>query len=215
MFKMIGAYTLNELAKFFPIAEAISRLLHPFAEVVVHDLKGEQIAAIYNNFSKRNVGDASLIEEHEEFPEDNDIWGPYEKINWDGRCLKSITSKIRNTNNKLIGLLCINFDTSYLEKCQTLIHSFIGKTSDINRPEALFKNDWRERINQYINNYLVQNHLTISLLTLKQKRQLVHHLRRKGAFKGKNAANYIAHILNISRATVYNYLQKDTKSLNN
>ena len=40
------------------IARGIAALLHPFAEVVVHDLEKQQIAVLVNNFSKRKVGRA-------------------------------------------------------------------------------------------------------------------------------------------------------------
>lgn len=36
-----------ELEKFINVAEAISRLLHPFAEVVIHDLSKNKIVAIF------------------------------------------------------------------------------------------------------------------------------------------------------------------------
>ncbi|WP_083852172.1 helix-turn-helix domain-containing protein [Legionella tunisiensis] len=39
-----------------------------------------------------------------------------------------------------------------------------------------------------------------------RKKELIEHLQQAGAFTAKHAATYIAQILNISRATVYNYL---------
>lgn len=53
---------MNDLAIYFSVAQAINILLHPYGEIVIHDLKTGQIAAIYNNFSKRKVGDESLID---------------------------------------------------------------------------------------------------------------------------------------------------------
>ena len=50
---------IDELDHYKPIAEAISLLLFPHAEVVIHDLKTGCIGAIFNNFSKRAVGDES------------------------------------------------------------------------------------------------------------------------------------------------------------
>ncbi|WP_371923148.1 helix-turn-helix domain-containing protein [Legionella sp. 27cVA30] len=48
--------------------------------------------------------------------------------------------------------------------------------------------------------------LTFDTLNRKEKKALVIHLHRVGAFSGKNSAQYIAEILNVSRATIYNYL---------
>ena len=65
----------------FPTAQAISQLLHPHGEVVIHDLKTGTIAAIYNPFSKRKVGDDSSLEESD-YP---DVFPVYTKSNWDGK----------------------------------------------------------------------------------------------------------------------------------
>jgi len=41
----------RELKNAIPFADAFARLLHPFAEVVIHDLEKDQIEAIYNPLS--------------------------------------------------------------------------------------------------------------------------------------------------------------------
>lgn len=58
----------------------ISRLLSPYAEVVIHDIIENKIAAIYHPFSKRRVGDPSLLIQ-EDINLLNDCIGPYEKKN--------------------------------------------------------------------------------------------------------------------------------------
>ena len=40
-----------------------------------------------------------------------------------------------------------------------------------------------------------------------QKRELVQALFTEGAFKGKSAPNYVAGVLSLSRATIFNYLK--------
>lgn len=41
------------------IAESITKLLHPFAEVVLHDIKKNQIVEIFNSFTKRRAANAA------------------------------------------------------------------------------------------------------------------------------------------------------------
>ncbi len=53
--------TNSELQNYLSIAEAITRLLHPYAEVVIHNLKTNKIIALYNSFSNRKTGDSSLL----------------------------------------------------------------------------------------------------------------------------------------------------------
>ena len=191
---------------FLPTAQAIERLLHPHAEVVVHDIKLNEIVAIYHPFSKRRVGDSSLLSPEEEMTTLEDCVGPYEKTNWDGRKLKSISSIIRDENQKAVGMLCINLDVSAFEKLQDMIANFVQCNTLVPQPAPLFKDDWQERINTYVHQYLLEKHLTLDALTREEKKQLIEHLYKIGAFTGKHSARYVAQIIKVSRATVYNYL---------
>ena len=154
--------------------------------------------------SKRKVGDESLLDE--EINPKKDVYDPYIKTNWDGRKMKSTTATLRNTTGKAIGLLCINLDISKWEQMHSFINDFIKPISD--KPEVLFKNDWREKINIYVSDYLKQEGLHMDSLNKEDKRKLIYSLHNEGAFESKNAANYIADVLQISRATVYNYLKE-------
>lgn len=191
---------------FLPTAEAIQRLLHPYAEVVVHDIKQNKIVAIFHPISKRRAGDSSQFSQEEESGIANNCIGPYEKINWDGRKLKSVSSVIRDENDKAVGMLCINLDISKLDQFQDLIKAFINSEKFSAKLTPLFKDDWQERINTYIHTYLNRHHQTLELLNRHEKKQLIDHLYQSGAFTGKNAALYIAQIIGVSRATIYNYL---------
>jgi predicted transcriptional regulator YheO len=202
---------LKAIKDILPTADAIQRLLHPHAEVVVHDIRKNQIAAIYHPFSKRRVGDSSLLTQ-EEMSMLQDCMGPYEKINWDGKKLKSVSSIIRDEKGHAVGMLCINLDVSKLEKFNDLIASFISNDKFIPQPEPLFKDDWQEKINQYVHAYLDEHHLTLESLNRTEKKELIDHLHKIGAFTAKNAALYIAQVIGVSRATIYNYLSDTEKA---
>ena len=197
---------MSLLKSYFSIAEAISLIFHPDAEVILHDLKSGLIAAIYNNFSKRKVGDESLLEEIHSFPEIPNVFPPYLKKNWDGRSIKSISATLRDPKGKAIGLLCINVDLTRWEE----LHHFLGSwlTHGTHpQPTQLFKDDWREKINIYVTEYLTQERTTLKMLSKDKKKALVLALHQEGAFKAKNAASYVADVLDLSRATIYNYLK--------
>lgn len=195
----------DELLHYRPVAGAISALLNPHAEVVIHDLKSGRINAIFNPFSKRKVGDESLLEDLGELSDSQEIFPPYVKTNWDGRKLKSTSALIRGSNGKPIGLLCINLDVSKWEEMHRFILDMIQPS--VTMPDPLFKNDWREKINLYVANYLRERALRLETLDKAEKRNLLLALQNEGAFDTKNAASYIADVLQISRATVYNYLK--------
>jgi predicted transcriptional regulator YheO len=75
------------------------------------------------------------------------------------------------------------------------------------KPEAFFKDDWKEKIHVFVSDYLQKEDLSFKTITKEQKQTLVRILHREGAFEAKHAAAYAADILGISRATIYNYLR--------
>lgn len=195
---------MTDLELYFPVAQAINILLHPHGEVVIHNLKTGKIAAIYNNFSKRKVGDESLIEELADYTKLPDVFPPYTKTNWDDRQLKSATATLRDKKGTPIGLLCINLDVSRWEDFRQLLSQWL---SNQNQPEVLFKDDWREKINLYVSDYLKKEGTVLKALSKEKKQELIKALHREGAFRAKNAATYVADVLDLSRATIYNYLR--------
>lgn len=198
---------MTVLKEHFSVAEAITLLLHPHAEVVIHDLKTGKIAAIYNNFSKRKVGDESLIEDLPDSAELPDVFPVYTKMNWNGRTIKCSTATLRDKNKKPVGLMCMNLDVSMWEEFRHLLDQWLGASSA--QPEVLFKDDWRERINLYVSDYLKEEGIALRSLSKEGKQDLIKALHREGAFKAKNAAAYVADVLDLSRATIYNYLKDD------
>jgi D-arginine utilization repressor len=200
--------TNKSLKNYFPIAEAISLLLYPHAEVVIHDLSTKCIAVIHNNFSKRKAGDESLLDGMHELTVLPDVFPLYIQTNWDGRNMRSATAALRDQKGNVIGLLCINLDLSKWEAMRDLLEQWLQSTKMEEKPEALFKDDWREKINSYVSDYLKQKGVSLKALAKKEKQGLVRALHREGAFSAKNAASYAADVLEISRATIYNYLKK-------
>lgn len=197
------------LRNVLPYAEAFSRLLHPFAEVVLHDLSKDRIAAIYNPLSRREAGDGSYLDRIN-FGESETVIGPYDKTNWDGRPMKSISVVIRNHSGKAEGFLCVNVDVSVFQTANLLLQSFLKNNVDLpEESQRLFKDDLYERINLYVHNYCHENQVIIETLSRENKKEIVNSLEEDGAFEEKNAANYIGRVLGISRATVYNYLKNE------
>jgi predicted transcriptional regulator YheO len=191
---------------FEPVARSLARLLHPHAEVVLHNLETGTIAAIFNPFSRREVGDDSLIENTEELGYGPEVHGPHEKRLYDGRKIKYVSSLLKNEAGKAVGLLCVNLDCSLLEQIDTLIRSFLGNTIDSAPLDGLFNDDWQDRINTFVSSYLEENHQRVESLTRPDRKKLVHELHAAGAFRATGAAEYIARVLQVSRATVYNDL---------
>ncbi len=180
----------------------------PHAEVVLHDLRSQRVDYIANNLSKREVGDDSALEDMLEGDSDERNIGPYEKLNWDGQKIRSVSTVLRDAAGQPLAVLCINLNISLFESAKAALDLFLSPSKLIPQPDALFRDDWQERINTFLHGWLRQRQLGLNLLTREHKRELVLALHAEGAFKGKSAANYVANVLNMGRATVYKHLKE-------
>lgn len=195
------------LTRYHAIADAIALLFAPYAEIAIHDLASQTLVYIANNRSQRKLGEGSNLCDLQN--DDNlQVIGPYLKRNWDGSQLRSVSVVLRDDRGNPIGLMCINLDISVLESAKAALDLFLASNVMQPQPEVLFQDDWQERINTFIHHWLQQRQQTLSMLNGAGRRTLVEALYHEGAFKGKNAAGYVAKILGIGRATVYNYLKK-------
>ena len=199
---------MRDFKKYFPIAEAIAKLLYPFAEVVLHDIKKNQIVKIFNNFTQRQVGDSSCIDDIKSkgFEKGLEIHGPFMQKNFYGHDVKYTTSVLRNDDGKAIGLMCINFNIERIQHIQNVFNLFLEPTADSSNLDKLFDDDWENRINIFVQRFRKERNCAFSKLTTQERMQLVHSLHEAGAFRAPNAVNYTAKILGVSRATIYNHL---------
>lgn len=197
-----------KLQKSIPYIKGVVELFFPFVEGALHDLKSGTLEAVFNNFSKREIGDKTPLSElkvnTEKFP---DYFPPYYKTNWDGRKLKCISLTVRDEKNKPIGLICFNFDVSIFQQIGDKFATLLQLKDEGENPIELFGEDWQGQVHLQIDRYLKENTLTLQQLSKSQKKELIRHLYGKGIFNFKNAAPFVADILNISRASLYNYLK--------
>ena len=184
-----------------PIAETIARLLHPHAEVVLHDLATRQIARIWNPFSARKPGELSDLDDIDPELAEEDVIGPYEKASPKGARLKSISTILRNQAGVPRYMLCINVDVSQFDAAARLLQGFA--TTNESRPDWMFRQDIREQINLQIADYLKRHNLSIPSLDPAGRIALIAHLDASGAFQTRRAVDHIAAALDLSRTTVY------------
>ncbi|MFD2206592.1 helix-turn-helix transcriptional regulator [Kiloniella antarctica] len=189
------------------MADGIAALMHPHAEVVVHDIAVQKIAYLANNYSNRDVGSPSLMDEID-FAEGDTLLGPYRKVNWDGKVLKSISIVMKGPDEKPEAMICINLDMSEMDKMHQVLGLMLGAPEENAQIDALFQDDWYDRINQSIQEWLHGQNLSLQSLNRTEKKDLVLALEDKGAFHGQGSANYVARCLGLGRATVYKYLKE-------
>jgi predicted transcriptional regulator YheO len=103
--------------------------------------------------------------------------------------------------------MCVNYNIAVFEEVKHVIDLVISGVGVVKQPEELFKDDWQERINTFLHGWLQERQLALNSLTRDHRRELVAALWEEGAFKGKSAANYVANVLGMGRATVYQHIR--------
>lgn len=189
-----------------PACAAIAALLHPYGEVVLHDLASDEIIGLWNEFSGRAVGDPALLEELPASWRVAPVQGPYRKVLADGRELTSISAVVCDERGRARGLLCINLDRSPLLDAASLVEKFARPVAS--RPVELFSRDWREQIALTVDQHCRARGLRRDRLTREQRRTLVEVLDGQGLFATRHAAEHAARALGVSRATVYALLKE-------
>jgi predicted transcriptional regulator YheO len=223
---------MNILNQYIKLVEFLGLTLGPDYEIVLHDVRGnkDSIIAIANShITGRGLGSPlsskikESIEKKEYLRKDfetnfNSLSGITNKL------LRSSTLYIKDNNNELIGVLCINFDDSkYSELSKQIMelchpHELIGKTNFEAIDEIQPFNDTEiqspniiDVAKANIEAILQGNSIPPDRLTKDEKMNIVKALNNKGFFKLKDSVQVVAKLLHSSEATIYRYLSNIKK----
>lgn len=123
-----------------------------------------------------------------------------------GEPLKSATIVIRGTENKPIGLLCINFylNTSMVEFLNTMVSQ---KLMQENFEQERLKENPEEMIQKEVKKAVRRVEEDSSILPSLRKREVVAFLEGEGIFRMKDSVSLVAEELGLSKNTVYLHLR--------
>ncbi|GGJ64975.1 helix-turn-helix transcriptional regulator [Streptomyces brasiliensis] len=192
------------------IALALGRMFPGLCEVVLHDLRDPQhaIRAIENNLSGRHVGDSAteLGLARIADPQYPSVIQNYPNQFPDGRPAKSTSIGIKNAAGEYIAALCLNLDVSVLSPVTLALSNLVATESDYREQplETLRDRNARE-LRETVEALAAERAGTPRSLNRANKKELVQQLHRDGFFESHDAAQAIADLLGVSRATVYNY----------
>lgn len=203
---------MNEsLTRYVPIAEAIAQLFHPHVEVVLHDIERDSIAYIANPYSDRTSGDASLLGPFESdsqgFPFGADVEGPYENAGNRGQRIRSISAALKDSDGKVVGIMCTNVDFSKMEASLEILETFLRPVNLEAPPRVLFQNDWKDNIKLEIRTFLIDHDINFDQIDAPHRKKLIKRLEEKRLFYARKSVEQLATILGVSRATVYKDLK--------
>lgn len=200
----------SPFAPYYSIGEAVATLFHPFAEVVLHDLRTGRIDRIWNSSTGRAAGDLSRLNRaQDQFSADQPILGPYEKALPSQGRTKSITAGLRDPKGELIGFLCINLDVSLIDGATALLANFA--TVQMKRCEPIYRNDLQQQISYLVRDYSLKVNKPIPHLCKQERVDLVSLVNEANLFQARNSIKLVAEAMHLSRASVYNLLAEANK----
>jgi len=193
------------------LAEGIVAVVGPHCEVVVHDFSDPEhsVVKVAGNVTGRRVGapvpDLSFISG--ELGRDTP-----DQLNYRARIgshhLQSSTIWIPDDDGTPIGAVCINVDYQDLIHARQLLDKLATSTQNVSdlMVTDTFAKDVDDLIGLSISEFLRQEGIqSVEALGSKKKLRLIQVLEERGLFQIRGAVKRVAGLLDVSRATIYNY----------
>ncbi|MBQ9421800.1 MAG: transcriptional regulator [Lachnospiraceae bacterium] len=197
------------------VAKAIAGEFGSSCEVVVHDLRSEDhehsIIAIENgHITGRSVGDGPsriVLESLKEDPRRLNDRISYLTRTADGKILKSTTIYIRDAQDRVIGLLGINYDVSMLLALDEQIRSFTSQESAPAESAPISRNV-SDLLEELMEQSVKVVGKPVAIMTKEDKIRAVRFLNDSGAFLITKSGPKVCKFLGISIYTLYSYLDE-------
>jgi len=210
------------LESFIPIAKSTAKMFGPNCEVVIHDLTNPQASVMFtvnNHVTGREVGQSfdhlvKTVLQSKDFKEDH--LAGYTFTTEDKRTIRSSTSLIRDSKQKVIGAFCINFDVEALNQMQHFMDTFFSPPVDVQENRTPSSEDEIENVEEIVDQLIqqiIQNSVH-PVMKRHEKVELIRFMDEKGIFLMKGSVEKVASLLGVSKVTVYSYLD-DIKTKSN
>lgn len=217
------AALFNQYAR---LTEFLGRILGPFYEITLHDLKDPEhslVAIANSHISGRALG-APLTTAAIKFLQDDSFSASDYRLNYtsytaSGKTLRSSTYLIRE-QGKPVGMLCINFDDSKFkavsESVLKLCHpdAFVDSNFMFDEARILEKSEDEnterfapDSVASAMERFVGELDLQGASLSPARRQALINRLEQKGYFRMKGAVQEAAQALGVSQATVYRALR--------
>ncbi|VTU07783.1 YheO domain-containing protein [Actinobacillus porcinus] len=193
------------------VVDGVSALIGSHCEIVLHSLENLEHSAIYiangHNTNRQEgspITDRALQSLHN--MKTDSVSKPYFTRAKSNGLMKSVTIAIRNSNQRIIGLLCININ---LEVPVSQFIQALMPTNDNNETSIVnFASSVEDLVIQTMEQTIEEITADRHVANNNKNRQIVMSLFEKGIFDIKDAINLVAERLDISRHTVYLYIRQ-------
>ncbi|EPF13108.1 MULTISPECIES: transcriptional regulator [Cedecea] len=203
------------LKSYEAVVDGLAMLIGSHCEIVLHslqDLKCSAIRIANGEHTGRKIGspitDLALRMLHDMTGADSSVSRCYFTRAKSGVLMKSVTIAIRNRDQRVIGLLCINMnlDVPFSQIMSTFIPP---ETQDQEVPSSVnFASSVEDLVMQTLEFTIEEVNADRNVSNNAKNRQIVLNLYEKGIFDIKDAINQVADRLNISKHTVYLYIRQ-------
>ena len=182
--------------------EGLQKFLGEDSEILIHDYRkgGSPKGGMITQFGKSIEPLKDSIQTFSNGPKD--------------RFFKSFTTLIPDENGKIIGSVCVNLDVSQLLIAQNALQAFIQHpATDIHTPpatdmDALATKNVDDILQYYMNQAEALVGKPMSLMNKEEKIKALDYLDQKGVFKISKTSVLLCETLQISKYTLYNYLEE-------
>lgn len=217
------------IAVFSDLVEPLGRALPSSSEVVLHDLSKlpNSIVAVHGDVTGRRIGDPAtnlLLERVSEGEPEHQLG--YETRLPDGRRMQSSTMIIRDVSGYPVAALCINTDISAWLEVRRIADAMMAGPVDllpepadpapapaaasyarVETPES-FPRDVDELASHLVREALRETGVDVGHMKKEHKKHVVAALQAKGFFMLRDAIEMVATTLEVTRFTIYNYLNE-------
>jgi predicted transcriptional regulator YheO len=123
-----------------------------------------------------------------------------------GNILRSSSVYIRDADGKVVGCLCINMDISSLRLAEKALMELT--CDNTRREDEFFVNDVNELLDHFLQKALDEVGKPVAYMTREEKIRAIKYLDKKGALLISKAGDRICSFFNISKFTLYSYLDE-------
>jgi predicted transcriptional regulator YheO len=211
------------LETYIPLVDFIADLIGPNCEVLLHDIVDVQnsVIAIRNGYiSGRRLG-CPLTDLGFELLENKSYLNQNAVVNYlsrtaSGEKLRSSTYFIKDENNKLIGMLCVNILMSHdsqvikdlADKLMNAVFANSVPASTIVNEKVVesLHSSIENVVDSAVEKILEEYDMPVERMSIDEKTAIVQRLNANGIFKIKGAITKVAGRLQTSESTIYRYL---------
>ncbi|MEO6143204.1 MAG: PAS domain-containing protein [Dermatophilaceae bacterium] len=208
------------LATLVALVEPLSRTLPSDCEVVLHDLRRlpDSIVAIAGDMTGRSVGGPAtdlLLRKASTGTIATTVG--YETRLPDGRSLRSTTVVFRDAEDTAVAALCINSDVMIWQAVKAIAESMLPPQTpaaperpDTGKPaeDEKFFQDIDELAQHLLAEAIDASRAPVDLMQKRHKIAVVNDLKDRGFFMLKESVEMAAAALQVTRFTIYNYLNE-------